>query len=41
MDYLSEISKFKRLVISPDKYLNFVINSQDRIKNILKKPYDK
>ena len=29
------------LEIPPDKYLNFVINSQDKIKNILKTLHDK
>ena len=38
---LSETSKFQRLEIPPDKHLNFVINSQDKIKNILKSLYDK
>ena len=37
----SDISKFQRLEIPPDKYLNFVINSQDKIKSILKSLRDK
>ena len=37
----SDISKFQRLEIPSDKYLNFVINSQDKIKSILKSLHDK
>ena len=40
-ELLSDTSKFKRLEIPPDKYLNFVIISQDKIKNILKSLHDK
>ena len=40
-ELLSYTSKFKRLKILPDKHLNFVINSQDKIKNILKSLHDK
>ena len=36
-----DTSKFERLEIPPDKYLNSVINSQDKIKNILKSLHDK
>lgn len=31
---LSDASKFERLEFPSDKYLNFVINSHDKIKNI-------
>ena len=34
-ELLGNTSKFERLEISPDKHLNFVINSQDKIKKIL------
>ena len=37
----SDTRKFQRLEIQPDKYLNFVINSQDKIKSILKSLRDK
>ena len=40
-ELLSDTSKFERLEITPDKHLNFVINSQDKIKNILKSLHDK
>ena len=40
-ELLSDASKFERLEIPPDKPLNFVINSQDKIKNILKRLHDK
>ena len=35
-ELLNDNIKFGRLEIPPDKYLNFVINSQDKIKNIPK-----
>ena len=38
---LSDTSKFERLDIPPDKDLNFVINSEDKIKNILKSFHNK
>ena len=37
----SGTSKFEHLEIPPDKHLNFVINSQDKIKKILKSLHDK
>ena len=40
-ELLSQTSKFERLEILADKHLNFVINSQDKIKNILKSFHDK
>ena len=40
-ELLSDTSKFERLKILPDKHLNFVINSQDKIKNIFKSLGDK
>ena len=40
-ELLSDTSKFECLEISPDKHLNFVINSQDKIQNILKSLHDK
>ena len=40
-ELLNDASKFERLGNAPDKYLNFVINSQDKIKNILKSFHDK
>ena len=40
-ELLSDTSKFERLEILPDKHLNFVINSQDKIKNIFKSLGDK
>ena len=40
-ELLSDTSKFEHLEIPPDKHLNFVINSQDKIKNILKSLHDK
>ena len=38
---LSDTSKIERLEIPPDKHLNFVINSPDKTKNILKSLHDK
>ena len=38
---LGDTSKYEHLDIPPDKHLNFVINSQDKIKNILKSIHDK
>ena len=40
-ELLSDASKFEHLEIPPDKHLNFVINSQDKIQNILKSLHDK
>ena len=40
-ELISDTSKFERLEIPPDKHLNFVINSQEKIKNILKILHDK
>ena len=40
-ELLSENSKFEHLEIPPDKNLNFIINSLDKIKNILKSLHDK
>ena len=40
-ELLCDTSKFERLEIPPDKYLNFAINSQDKIKSILKSVHDK
>ena len=40
-ELLSDASKFERLEIPPDKYLDFAINSQDKIKNTIKSLYDK
>ena len=40
-ELLSDTSKFEPLEIPPDKHLNFVIHSQDKIKNILKSLHDK
>ena len=40
-ELLNDNIKFGRLEIPPDKYLNFVINSQDKIKNIPKSLHDK
>ena len=40
-ELLSDTSKFEHLEIPPDKHLNFVINSQDKIKNILKSLHHK
>ena len=40
-ELLSENSKFEHLEIPPDKNLNFIINSLDKIKNILKSLQDK
>ena len=40
-ELLCDTSKFECLEIAPDKHLNFVINSQDKIKNILKSLHDK
>ena len=40
-ELLSDSSKFESLEIPPDKYLNFLINSHDKIKNILKSLHDK
>ena len=37
---LSDISKFERLEVPPDSHLNFVINSQDKTKNIFKNLHD-
>ena len=37
----SDVSKFQCLEIPSDKYLNFVINSQDKIKSIIKSLRDK
>ena len=34
-ELLGDTNKFEGLEISLDKHLNFVINSQDKIKNIL------
>ena len=39
-ELLSGTSKFERYEVPPDKHLNFVINSQDKIKNILKSLHD-
>ena len=38
---LNDPSKFERLEIPLDKYLNFEINSQDKIKSILKNLHDR
>ena len=35
-ELLSDTSKFEHLEFLPDKHFNFIINSQDKIKNILK-----
>ena len=40
-ELLGDTSKFERLEIPPDKHLNSVINSQDKIKSILKSLCDK
>ena len=40
-ELLSDTSKFECLEIPPDKYMDFVINSRDKIKNILKSLHDK
>ena len=40
-ELLNDNIKFGRLEIPPDKYLNSVINSQDKIKNIPKSLPDK
>ena len=40
-ELLSDSSKFESLEIPPDKYLNFLINSHDKIKNIPKSLHDK
>ena len=37
---LSDISKFERLEVPPDSHLNFLINSQDKTKNIFKNLHD-
>ena len=40
-ELLGDTSKFERLEIPQSKHLNFVVDSQDKIKNILKSLYDK
>ena len=40
-ELFSDNSKFEHLEIPPDKHLNFVINSQDKIKNIFKSLHGK
>ena len=40
-ELLNDTTKFERLEIAPDKHFNFVINSQAKIKNILKRIPDK
>ena len=40
-ELLGDTSKFECLEIPPHKHLNFVINSQDKTKNILKSLLDK
>ena len=40
-ELLSDTSIFECYEIPPDKHLNFVINSQDKIKNILKNLHDR
>ena len=40
-ELLGGTSKFECLEIPPDKHLNFVINSHDKIKTILKNLHDK
>ena len=40
-ELLSYTSRFEHLEIPLDKHFNFVINSQDKIKNILKSLHDK
>ena len=40
-ELLGDTSKFECLEIPPHKDLNFVINSQDKTKNILKSLLDK
>ena len=40
-ELLVDASKLERLKIPPDKHLNFVINSKDKIKNILKSLHGK
>ena len=40
-EILSDSTKVERLEIPPNKYSNFVINSQDKMKNILKSFHDK
>ena len=40
-ELLGDTSTFERLEIPPDKHLNFVINSQEKIKDILKSLHDK
>ena len=39
-ELLGDTIKFERVEIPLDKHLNFVINSQDKIKNILKSFHD-
>ena len=41
MKELDDASKFERLEILPDKYLNFVINFQYKIKSVLKSLHEK
>ena len=38
---LSETSKFERVEIPPDKYLNFAINYLGKTRNILKSLHEK
>ena len=40
-ELLSDTSKFDGFEIPTDKHFNFVINSQDKIKNIFKSLHDK
>ena len=40
-ELLNDTTKFEHLEIAPDKHFNFVINSQAKIKNILKSIPDK
>ena len=40
-ELLRDTSNFERLEFTPEKYFNFIFNSQDKIENILKNPDDK
>ena len=40
-ELLSDTSNFERLEFTPEKNFNFIFNSQDKIKNLLKSPHDK
>ena len=39
-ELLSDTSTFERLEVPPDKHLNFVINSQEKSENIVKRLHD-